>query len=74
MLTYTKQPRSLPAIEKANIENTETVTIQPVKTGNSNQDEIKKNLISIQFELNNLYVKLKKINSKLIYHKKGGKQ
>ena len=70
MLTYTKQPRSLPAVDEPVKINTDTLAVQPVKTGDSNKDEINNDLISIYYGLNELYVKLQKINSRLIQYEK----
>ena len=64
-MIYTKQPRSLPVIDKPEKLNTEIIAIQPFKTDDSKADEINKDLVSIQFGLSSLYTKLQELNFKL---------
>ena len=73
-MTFTKQPRSLPVIDKPDRENAESFPVQLVKTGNPTTAEINYGLTLIHGSLSNLYTKLRKLNAVLIQQKqeKGG--
>ena len=68
-MTYTKQPRSIPGIDKTDRENAEPLHFQQIKTGHFAVDEMNDNISSIQCGLSNLYMKLLKLNAVLIQQK-----
>ena len=71
-MAYTKQPRSLPVIDKPN--KAESFSVQQIKIGNPEEDEINDSLFSIYYSLSNLYTKLQRLNSVIIQQKEKGRR
>ena len=72
-MTYTKQPRSLPVVDKNIIENTDSSALQPLRTDSPEVEELRENLLSIHCGLNTLYTKLIKLNAVIEQHKEQDK-
>ena len=69
-MTFTKQPRFLPCIDKTDRENAEPLSFQLTKTGHSATDEMNNSLTSIECGLSKLYVRLFKLNEAVLILKK----
>ena len=65
-MTYTRQSHSLPIVNGSDYIKNETFSAQHVTTESPEADEIINNLFTIQRGLNDLYIKLQRLNYVLI--------